>query len=250
MIKSLSVLAGSLALMTCAAIIAAETPPAVQVFACNYVDGKGIADLDEATAFFNAQIEKIGSADLSASRAFLWEPNVTTTEYDVLWFANYDNLNALARANDAIADSPDGQATTAKFIEVVDCDSAILLSETIYEGEGDAVSDNQALLESYVCELNDGKTLDDARAVTKDWAALIATLPTTGAMLAFMRTPLIGNVPFDLTYLLVHDGMTQYAQRQTEYMSSGGNDLTDRFNEVHNCESGLWNGRQVVPAQE
>ena len=250
MIKSLSVLAGSLALMTCAAIIAAETPPAVQVFACNYVEGKGIADLDEATDFFNAQIEKIGSADLSASRAFLWEPNVTVTERDVLWLANYDNLNALGRANDAIDASPDGQAAMARFNEVVDCDSVILLSETIYEGEGDAVSDNQALLESYVCELNDGKTLDDARAVTKDWAALIATLPTTGAMLAFMRTPLIGNVPFDLTYLLVHDSMTQYAQRQTEYMSSGGNDLTDRFNEVHNCESGLWNGRQVVPAQE
>ena len=250
MIKSLSVLAGTLALMTCAAIIAAETPPAVQVFACNYLEGKDSTDLDEAAAFFNAQIEKIGSADLSASRAFLWEPNVASTERDVLWFANYDNLNALARANDAIADSPDGQAATAKFNEVVDCDSAILLSETIYEGEGDPVSDNRALIESYVCTLNDGKTLDDARAVVKDWAALIETLPTTGAMLAFMRTPLIANVPFDLSYLLVHDSMTQYAQRQTEYMSSGGNDLTDRFNEVHNCESGLWNGRQVVPAQE
>ena len=250
MIKSLSVLAGSLALMTCAAIIAAETPPAVQVFACNYVDGKGIADLDEATAFFNAQIEKIGSADLSASRAFLWEPYVATTDRDVLWFANYENLNALGRALDAIDNSSEGQAANAKFNEVVECDSAILFSETLYEGEGETVTDNQALLESYVCTLHDGKTLDDARAVGKDWAALIATLPTTGAMLAFMRTPLIANVPFDLTYLLVHDDMTQYAQRQTEYMSSGGNELTDRFDEVHNCESGLWNGRQVVPAQE
>lgn len=250
MIKSLSVLAGSLALMTCAAIIAAETPPVVQVFACNYIEGKGIADLDEATDFFNAQIDKIGSADLSASQAFLWEPHVANTDRDVLWFANYDNLNALGRAHDAIGNSPEGQAANAKFDEVVDCDSAILLSETLYDGEGDPVSDNQALLESYVCTLNDGKTLDDARAVAKDWAELIATLPTTGGFLAFMRTPLIANVPFDLSYLLVHDSMTQYAQRQTEYMSSGGNDLTDRFNEVHNCESGLWNSRQVVPAPE
>ena len=250
MIKSLSVLAGSLALMTCAVIIAAETAPAVRVFACNYVEGKGIADLDEAADFFNAQIEKIGSADLSASRAFVWEPNVTVTDRDVLWFANFENLNALGRAADAIGASDEGQAALAKFNGVIDCDSVILLSETIYEGEGDPVSDNQALLESYVCELNDGKTLDDARAVVKDWAALMATLPTTGSLLAFMRTPLIANSPVDLSYLLVHDSMTQYAQRQTEYMSSGGNDLTDRFNEVHNCESGLWNSRQVVPAQE
>ncbi len=250
MIKSLSVLAGSLALMTCAAIIAAETPPATQLFICNYVEGKGIADLDEATDFFNGQIEAIGSADLSASRAFLWEPNVAITERDVLWSASYDNLNALGRANDAMANSPAGQAATAKFDEVVDCDSVILLSETLYDGEGDPVSDNQALLESYLCELHDGKTLDDARAVAKDWSALIATLPTTGSLLAFMRVPLIATGPADLSYLLVHDDMTQYAQRQTEYMSAGGNELTARFNEVHNCESSLWNSRPVVPAPE
>ena len=98
--------------------------------------------------------------------------------------------------------------------------------------------------------MHDGKTLDDARAVAKDWSALIATLPTTGSLLALMRTPLIATGPADLSYLLVHDDMTQYAQRQTEYMSAGGNELTDRFNEVHNCESSLWNSRPVVPAPE
>ena len=249
MTRSLSVLASSIMLMTCAAV-AAETPTAVQVFACNYLEGKGIADLDEATDFFNAQIEKIGSTDLSASRAYLWELYVTNTDRDLLWFANYENLNALGRAHDAINNSSEGQAANAKFDEVVDCDSLILFSEIIYDGDGDAVSDNQAVLESYVCQLNDGKTLDDARAVVQDWAALMATLPTTGGLLGLMRTPLIANTPNDLAYVLVHDDMTQYAQRQTEYQSSGGPDLDARFNEVHNCESGLWSSRQVVPAQE
>ena len=92
MIKPLSALATSLLLVTSAAT-AAETPSAVQIFACNFLDGKDMGDLDKATDFFNAQIAKIGSADLSDSRAFLWEPYVTNTDYDLLWFSNYPDLN-------------------------------------------------------------------------------------------------------------------------------------------------------------
>ncbi len=48
------------------AAIAEETPPATQVFLCNFLDGKDMADVDKATEFFKKQIEKIDSADLNA----------------------------------------------------------------------------------------------------------------------------------------------------------------------------------------
>ena len=174
---------------------AQETPPATQIFLCNFLDGKDMADVDEATEFFNKQIAKIDSPDLNAYQAFLWEPYVGRTDYDFLWFGAHANLNALARAQSALEGSKEGEAAGEEFDDVVKCDSAIALTEVIYDGEGDPVSDGEALLESFVCQLRKGKTLDDARAVLKDWSALIATLPTTGSMTALMRVPLIANTP-------------------------------------------------------
>ena len=249
MIRFSSVVATSLLFVTCAAA-AAETPPAVQIFLCNFLAGKDMADLDEATDFFNGQIAKIGSADLSAYQAFVWEPYVGKTDYDFLWFGAHANLNTLARAQTAIDDTAEGQAAGAKFNAILKCDSAIAYSEVIYDGEGEPVSDDQALLESYVCQLHDGKTLDDARAVLKDWKALVATLPSTGSMTALMRRPFIANTPIDLSYVLVHDDLKQFGERTTNYQAAGGDKLDARFNEVHNCESGLWTGRRVVTAAE
>jgi hypothetical protein len=249
MIRSLLVLATSLLFLTCAAT-AAETPPAVQIFACNFLDGKDVADLDEATDFFKAQIAKIGSADLTAYEAFVWEPYVGRTDYDFLWFGAHANLNTLVRAQAALDDSAEGQAANTKFDAIVKCDSAIAFSEVIYDGEGEPVSDGQALLESYVCQLRQGKTLDDARAVVKDWSALMETLPSTGSLTALMRHPFIANTPIDLSYVLVHDDLTQFGQRTTDYQNAGGDKLDARFDEVHNCESSLWTGRRVVTAPE
>ncbi len=249
MIKSSSVLATSLLLVACTAM-ADETPPAVQIFACNFLDRRDMADLDEATDFFKEQIAKIGSADLDAYEAFVWEPYVANTDYDFLWFGAHANLNTLARAQAAIDDSAEGQAANAKFNAIVKCDSAIAFSEVIYDGEGDPVSDGQALLESYLCQLRAGKTLDDARAVVKDWSALIATLPSSGSLTALMRRPFIANTPIDLSYVLVHDDLKQFGQRTTDYQNAGGAALDARFDEVHNCESSLWTGRQVVTAPE
>ena len=232
------------------AAIAEETPPATQVFLCNFLDGKDIDDVDEATEFFKKQIEKIDSADLNAYQAFLWEPYVGRTDYDFLWFGAHANLNALARAQSALEGSKEGQAASEEFDDIVKCSSAIALTEVIYDGEGEPVSDGQALIESYVCQLREGKTVADARAVVKDWSALMATLPTTGSMTALMRVPLIANTPTDIAYVLVHDDLEQFGQRTTAYQNGGGRELDARFNGVHNCESGLWKGRQVVTARE
>ena len=42
----------------------------------------------------------------------------------------------------------------------------------------------------------------------------------------------------------------EFAKRITAYQNGGGRELDARFNDVHNCESGLWTGRQVVTARE
>jgi hypothetical protein len=249
MIKSLAILASSLTLMTCAAI-AAETSPVAQVFACNFNDGKGPEDLQAVTAQFNAAIKGVGSADLSESRSYVWLPYVTSTDYDFLWFSAYANLNQLTRSLAAIEGNEATLAVATTFGEMARCSSAILSSETIYDGEGEPTSDNQALLESYSCQLHPGKSLDDARAVVTDWNALVGSLPGHSNMTALLRTPMVANTPADLFYLLVHDSITQFGERQTTYLNSGGAELNAKFDEVHNCESSLWLGSQVVPAAD
>ncbi|MCZ6656431.1 MAG: hypothetical protein O7C67_03985 [Gammaproteobacteria bacterium] len=250
MTKLISIFLGSFLLITCAAR-AAESPAVVEVFACNFLPGQGMAELQTATDNFNAALGNLDSEDVAAMRAFLWVPYRSNTEYDALWFSNHANLNAMGRATSAMAGDAAASAAVAGFDDVVDCDSAINYSEQIYAGEGPPVTTPPALLESYICELNDGKTVDDARAAASAWSAHVGNIASYSNAIAFMRTPFISGFPFDVSYLIVHDSVEEFAARNTDYMNSDGVEAIDAgFNAVQTCRGSLFTSTRVVPPPE
>lgn len=250
MTKLISILLGSFLLITCAAR-AAETPAVVEGFACNFLPGQGMAELQTATDNFNAALANLDSEDVAAMLAFLWVPYRSNTDYDVIWTSNHANLNAMGRVTSAIEADPAATAAVAGFDDVVDCDSAINYSDQIYAGDGPPVTAPPALLESYRCELRDGKTIADARAAASAWSAHIGNIASYSNALAFMRTPLISGFQSDLSYLIVHDSVEQFAARETDYTNSDGVDAIGAgFGAAHTCRSALFMSTRVVPPPE
>ena len=250
MTKLISIFLGSFLLITCAAR-AAESPPVVEGFACNFLPGQGMAELQTATDNFNAALANLDSEDVAAMRAFLWVPYRSNTSYDVIWTSNHANLNAMGRVTSAIEADAAASAAVAGFNDVVDCDSAISYSDQIYAGEGPPVPTPPALLESYRCQLHDGKTVADAQAAASAWSAHVGNIASYSNAIAFMRTPFISGFESDLSYLVVHDSVEEFAARNTDYMNSDGVEAIDAgFNAAHTCRGSLFTSMRVVPPLE
>jgi len=245
----------SIALCVSAAILsgtvtAAETSPVREFYVCNFNEGKGILDLMSARDVLVGQIEKIGSEDLSAMASFVWMPYMSNTAADFMWWNMNANLNAWGRAADAFNNSDEGAAAGQAFGEVAQCVGAGLVAhDEIYDG-GEEISvpeGGSALLETFACELRDGKTLADAREAVEYWQGVIKGLGTHTSYRAYMHTPLVNESPYDLFYFAVHNNATDYAARQTAYLTSkGGAEAGRRFGEVQRCAAGLYWGSPII----
>jgi hypothetical protein len=234
---------------------AAETGPVREFYACTFNEGKGMADLESFRDFLVEQIDKIGSPDVSAGVSFVWTPYKTNPGPDFLWFDMSANLNALGRAADAFNSSPEGApAVQARIDEVASCGAAgIVYHDQIYDGGEDIgpPESGAALLEFFSCQLNPGKTLADARAAVDVWRGVLDGLGIYKSYDAYMWTPLIATTEYDLSYFAVHNNMTDYAARQTAYVTSdAGRNADAGFGEVHRCDSALWWGHPFITAEE
>lgn len=91
----------------------------VETFACNYLDGKGPADLDAVIANWNAWMDEQDEHDYFA---------VTLTPYyfgpdtfDVAWLGSWPGGEAMGRGTDLWLN--EGGEISAQFFEVLSCDS-------------------------------------------------------------------------------------------------------------------------------
>lgn len=228
--------------------IAAETGPVREFYACNYKDGKGYDDLMSVRDFYVGEIAKIGSADLGNMVSFLWTPYKAATDWDFLWFDMHENMNAMGRAADAFDNSASAAPVAARFEEVSECPSAgIVTHEQIHEATEDFGGEGPVIVESFACTFHPGKGVADARAVVELWQKTIDDLGIYESYSAFMQIPVVSGTGMDLYYFGVHTNMTDYAARTSAYRTSAaGMDTDGRFDEVHRCNSALWQGRIII----
>jgi hypothetical protein len=226
---------------------AAETANVVEAFTCSYNDGKGPAELDAAIEFWNAQIDKIDNDALNGYNAGVLTPLRATLEGDFIWIGGAGNLNVAAAALSATTNSEEGQATTARFAEVADCDSNQFFSTPVYVGTPPGEDDGEAIVELYGCTLNDGKSLADAEVAEKHLSEVVSA--TKSGINVFRWTTFLANTPYDLAYVAVHDNLEDFGSFNTRMQTSEDGQANDAlFAAAMDCESGLFTGRQVRTA--
>ena len=223
---------------------AAETANVVEAFTCSYNDGKGPADLDAAIEFWKAQIDMIDNDALNGYNAGVLTPLRATLEGDFIWIGGAGNLNVAAAALSATTNSKEGQATTARFAEVADCDSNQFFSTPVYVGTPPGEDDGEAIVELYGCTLNDGKTLADAEAAEKGFSEMASAAKS--GFNVFRWTPFLANTPYDLAYIAVHDNLEDFGSFNTMSLTSEDGQASGAlFDAAMDCESGLFSGRRV-----
>lgn len=226
-----------------------ETGTVAQIFACQFNPGKDMSDIEAARDSLVNQIAAIGSADMSQMTSFIWWPAVTESEFDTLWFDYYPNLNVMGRGIKAYRSNPHSQAVEAQWAEVSQCSSSIHLQRQVYSG-GELSNEFPALVQAFRCAFNEGMDMGDVEEALEDWAEINTDLGNT-KMDAYMFTPLVSASPFDVAYFNVFDSWEEYASTTTNYLtSSAGQEMDERWLEIHRCENSLWNGQRMIPPLE
>ena len=245
--KLTSTLAITLLTIASFATHAAETANVVEAFTCNYNEGNGPTDLDAAIKFWNAQIDKIDNDALNGYNAGVLTPLRANLEGDFIWIGGAGNLNVTAAALSASTNTKEGQAATARFAEVADCDSNLYFSTPVYAGTPPGEDDGDAIVELYGCKLNDGKSLADAEVAEKHFSEVVSAAKS--GFNVFRWTPFLANTPYDLAYIGVHDNLEDFGSFNTMMLTSEDGQANGAlFAAAMDCESGLFTGQRARDA--
>ena len=224
----------------------AASPQVAQLFGCNFLEGKGMADLEKALDAYKAAVPKIKSPELQKMGSNLWLPYRATTPYDFVWSDRNMTLEEWGKLSVAYDSSKEGQAADAVFSGVAKCSAAgLVTSEILFQTKQALQDDDDLLLESYGCTLKPGKTMADVDAALAVWKPVFAKA-ATGASTVLRRIPLLPG-QYDLMYLAVWDDPAAYAKATSAFMADPGSSASDAaLNAVEQCTGGLWKSRSIV----
>ncbi len=218
----------------------AKDQPVIDVFGCKVKAGKTIANFDTAANAWAAQADKLPE-NKSYFAAILKPFRGETFGYDVVWIGSSPNLGDWAKGNTAGLASAGETAALAAIDATVSCESAMYLEAPVFEGMKDEPGDNDALIETYNCNLNPGKTAKDADAFDAGYAA--ASKALKGTFSTFRWAPFFGNSGYSSVYLTVNDDFTSFAAAVDAFNNSKeGQASNAAAAATFKCDSALWLG--------
>jgi len=224
----------------------------VEAFACNFVPGKSMADLNTATTFYMNQRSKIDSPTLQKMVSRIWTPDFGATPYDFVWFNSNMTFGEWGEMRQAFSDSPIGNDIQTKFDAVSQCSrSGVYAQEALFSNlEEKPIRGGRAVIESYLCDLHPGQSITDSDAAIRIWKPVFedAVASTGASSFVARRTPIISGSGFDLSYFAVWKDTVAFAKSNEALRSSPGNaESSAAFETAHRCESTLFTSRTMVP---
>ena len=219
-----------------------------EVFVCDYLDGKDLADVMSARDFYLKQAKKAG---IEAPESFVWTPYKASVDFDLLWFSNYDSMASFAAQADAGAASPEMTAVQARFDTVVKCDSSLGMRNVIFDG-GELAVTPPAIITSNACNLQHGVSRDNLEDLWDHVRQVLGGKDEykNGIFYSFTPVTTSARTP-DLFLYGVSDTVTDWASKRGAFAGSeDGPALARHFEATLDCNNSLWFGQPVIPPQE
>ena len=220
----------------------------VQLFGCSLQEGSSMDDIWNVVESWRGAVEQMELPQDPQFGAFLWTAFRTASPYDLIWGVVSSDLPSLGRAFSVYYGSEAGPNVEQEFLSHVDCESAIVFSEQVSQGRMGTVVDRQpdALVDTFVCRLNDNATQQDLRDAVAFWQQQVSAIGSDALdqYEAFLLTPYRGGSgDWDFAWVGNYPDYPTWGQGESDYYGSEqGQQAEQRFLEISRCESGLWNG--------
>jgi hypothetical protein len=219
-------------------VIAAETRPVVESYACDFKSGKDIDDLNSAVKYWQGQVDKIGSTDLDGYFAVTAMPLMGRAEADFYWFGVNPNLNQMVRAQTAYTNSTEGQSADKRFIAMSRCKMNAYFLEPIYSGYEAEADDDDGVLEIFGCTLKEGQDMSDVQEAEETWQKQAAGMGFKVAVYRWDNFKTISQ--YDLVYLEVNDDLESFGANTTTWLTTDSARSADAaFASVMTCDSAV-----------
>ena len=225
-------------------IAAADTPPVIDTFRCNYTAGKGAGDLTNAISFWNQQMDKLESEAMKQYSAWLITPVRSSLPYDFYWLGVSPNFTNWTQGNTDYAMSKEGQAAEERFAKMSRCTSAAWTPEQIFGPTEPRAAGSTSMLEAFGCTLKEGKTMSNVRAVEANFAneAKAAGMD----MRIFRFSPMYTDGQVDLLYFIGHDSAAALAANGEKGWNSKDLRIANAFFDmVMDCGGGLYSAENI-----
>ena len=206
----------------------------VETFACDFIDGKGPADLDEVIAEWNDWWDDKGLKSYFA--ATLTPHHFGERAFDIAWLGAWTDGHAMGSSMDVWL--TEGKDMGAKFFEVLDCSShSSFVSANIKQPQdNDDDSDNTFVLNFENCSIEDGKTFEDFMAAQHAWNAYADEIGMVGG--TWMMFPIAGETDddYDFKYITSAPDHTAAGANWQLYSDGHWRKSEELFSDVLDCD--------------
>jgi hypothetical protein len=205
----------------------------VEIFACNFVEGKGRADLMPVIDEWNEYSDDNRTNNYAA---WMLTPYFYTPEqaFDMLWLGAWTDGNAMGSGTNSWI--TEGGEVADKFAEVVDCMAHVAYMSAMYKAPPGNVPDS-GVITMMDCELNEGSRYSDIRAAEMKW---VEHLNDTGSDVGYYHwMPMFGggDAEFDYKVVNAYESFVEVGADIEHFANGGGRDVSRGiFGDIDECD--------------
>jgi len=205
---------------------------AVEVYTCNYAEGKGPSDLDAVIAKWNDWADDQGTNDYSAwtLTPFYAGPE---QEFDVIWMGVTETGQGMGAAQDLWLAK--GGALQAEFDSVIPCDSHGMFAAVQFKKPPEREDPSNVVIAFRDCTINDGKTFaDDVAPALTAWSEFRSGHGSTAGYWAFFPVLGGGGEEYDYKAVASH---ANFAEKGADFDNYDPDKAREIFSGVGDCDS-------------
>lgn len=214
-----------------------ESEPAqpVELYACNYADGKSGKDLDKVVANWNKWADGAGISDYTA---WTLVPFYSTPEqdFDVLWLGHAPKAASLGKSQDQWLAS--GSKVSAEFDSVIPCNAHLNMASLEFKSppQRDNPPDNVVISFSD-CNMADGLNFGDIAPALEEWAEYRSEHGSTGGMWIMFPAYGGGDEDFDFKFISGYRTLEEQGKDWDQYSEAGWAKAEELFGGKLECDS-------------
>ena len=188
----------------------------VEFFACDWQNGKGMADLEKVGKKFSKWADK---NDSSYSAWILTPQFHTDVGFDVGWLGGWPDGNAFGKAQDAW--QAGGRELAADFAGVMDCSASHELATSAVVSAPKGPPGNGVVMFAE-CTLQEGKMPADALPAHRKAGAAMKAMGSKASSWLFYPGLGAGDIDFHYWSVLAFSNYTELGAASELYINGGG----------------------------
>lgn len=204
----------------------------VEIYTCNYNDGKGPSDLDAWADRWNAWADSANSAPYSG---YTMTPFYYGEEqdFDFIWLGVSPDAVSMGRAYDQFL--ADSGSLRAEFNEMATCGAHSNFATMNFKQppDDDATS---FILTFSDCSIKEGKTFSDVDPALKAWAEYRGANGSEAGLWVLFPAYGGGKVEFDFKWVASYRSLESLGVDYDQYASGGWQKAQELFSDVLSCD--------------